>query len=79
TPGSHTPVDVIIIFGRRVYLVQAKSDHQSENEMLKQFDEIVTRVKPDYYYVHPLVLTKDNWQQELDKQLGLKPKKIRGR
>ncbi|MEM3859037.1 MAG: hypothetical protein QW478_06480 [Candidatus Micrarchaeaceae archaeon] len=77
TAGSHTPIDLIIIFGSRIYLVQAKSYHQSERESLKQFDEIITRIKPDYYYVHPLVLTADSWQQALDRELGEKPKKAK--
>ncbi|MEM3860770.1 MAG: hypothetical protein QW478_15480 [Candidatus Micrarchaeaceae archaeon] len=74
--GSHTLVDVIIIFGSRVYLIQAKKRHLSENERLKQLDTIVKQIKPDYYYASPLILTSDNWRQALDQELGQKPKKI---
>ncbi|MEM3416081.1 MAG: hypothetical protein QW719_01930 [Candidatus Micrarchaeaceae archaeon] len=70
--GSHTPIDVIIIFGSRVYLIQAKKRHLSENERLKQLDTIVNQIKPDYYYVTPLILTGDNWRNVLDQEMGKK-------
>ncbi|MEM4097303.1 MAG: hypothetical protein QXS81_01270 [Candidatus Micrarchaeaceae archaeon] len=75
--GSHTAVDLIIIFGSRIYLVQAKKRHLSENESLKQLDIITKLVKPDYYYASPLVLTSDNWKQALDRELGSKPEKVK--
>ncbi|MEM3828156.1 MAG: hypothetical protein QXP36_02935 [Conexivisphaerales archaeon] len=72
--GSHTPIDLIIIFGSRVYLVQAKKRHLSENESLKQLESILKQIKSDYYYITPLILTAENWQQVLDKEMGIKPK-----
>ena len=70
--GSHTAVDLIVVFGSRIYLVQAKKRHLSEREALKQLDAIIKQVKPDYYYVSPLVLSADNWKQTLDQEMGKK-------
>ncbi|MEM3416427.1 MAG: hypothetical protein QW719_03755 [Candidatus Micrarchaeaceae archaeon] len=74
TAGSHTPIDVIVIFGSRIYLIQAKKRHLSENERLKQLNAIIKQVKPDYYYVSPLVLSADNWKQTLDQEMGMRRK-----
>ncbi|MEM4066543.1 MAG: hypothetical protein QXV17_06765 [Candidatus Micrarchaeaceae archaeon] len=73
--GSHTPIDLIVVFGSRVYLIQAKKRHLSENESLKQLDIITKLVKPDYYYTSGLILTGDNWRQILDKEMGIKRRK----
>ncbi|MEM3414794.1 MAG: hypothetical protein QW575_04425 [Thermoproteota archaeon] len=72
--GSHTPIDLIVVFGSRVYLIQAKKRHLSENESLKQLDIITKLVKPDYYYASPLVLSADNWKQTLDQEMGMRRK-----
>ncbi|MEM3845724.1 MAG: hypothetical protein QXU98_08485 [Candidatus Parvarchaeota archaeon] len=73
--GSHTPIDVVIIVGSRVYLKQEKKRHLSEREALKQLDAITKLIKPDYYYTSPLILTADNWRQALDREMGIKRRK----